>query len=236
MALLQGQTQQPSTVRPDYGLTGAMISAQRSPYERTLAPGETRTAGDLQSMLGEVILAAGAGASPVTGPRGVELARTAARVRPGGEAAFNKWFEGSAAVDKAGAPLTLYHGTGPDVGISEFRMGKGFLTTSPERANSYAQSTRAALTGKGTELDGSVTPVYAKVRRPFVVKGEGDVDTWRSPEKMAELRAAGYDGIITQPNQWTGERIVLPIVSSSQIKSATGNRGTYNPASGDIRE
>jgi len=70
-------------VRPDYGLgTAQFRPMQKSQHERTLESGETRSPEDLQSMLAEVIMAAGAGASPVTGPRGMELARTAARTIP----------------------------------------------------------------------------------------------------------------------------------------------------------
>lgn len=81
MAMLQGQRPQVTQVRPDFGLTGAQIGPQRSPYERTMASGETRSAQDLQSMLGEVILAAGSGALPAIGPRGQ------ARQPPGGRLA-----------------------------------------------------------------------------------------------------------------------------------------------------
>lgn len=73
MAMLQGQRPQPSVVRPDYGLTGAMISAQRSPYEPTLAPGETRSRDELRSMLGGVIEAAGMAVVPGVGPRQIEM-------------------------------------------------------------------------------------------------------------------------------------------------------------------
>jgi hypothetical protein len=48
-------------VRPDYGLSTAtgISPQQRSPYQRTLDPGETRSAGEVQDMLADVILAAG---------------------------------------------------------------------------------------------------------------------------------------------------------------------------------
>lgn len=70
-------------IRPDYGLSTAQFQPmQKSQYEPTLESSETRSLEDFRSMLAELILAGGAGASPVTGPRGIELARTAARSIP----------------------------------------------------------------------------------------------------------------------------------------------------------
>ena len=79
MAMMQGQRAQPLPVRSDYGLTGASISPQRSPYERTLAPGDKRSSGDLQNMLAEVIMAAGSAAVP--GVQGQSVARRAPGMR-----------------------------------------------------------------------------------------------------------------------------------------------------------
>lgn len=77
-----GDNVQTEGVRPDYGLTGAQIQpAQRSPYERTMAPGETRSAASLRDMLAEVILAAGSGAVPGVGGRG-QQSSSAARYNP----------------------------------------------------------------------------------------------------------------------------------------------------------
>lgn len=72
-------------VRPDFGLRGALIQSQaKSPYERTLAPGEKRSAKDLQAMLGEVILAGGAQPSGLTGLTGRQQARAMMARRPAG--------------------------------------------------------------------------------------------------------------------------------------------------------
>ena len=71
----------PYGVRPGFGLQGASIQPQgKSPYETTLAPGEQRTPEELRSMLGEVVLAAGAGAVP----GGIEPMRAGRGLRPPG--------------------------------------------------------------------------------------------------------------------------------------------------------
>jgi hypothetical protein len=79
LSLLQSE---PEGVRPGYGLQGAQISPQRSAYEPTLAPGETRSREDLLSMLAGVIEAAGMAVVPGVGPRKSEQ-RAPARVRGG---------------------------------------------------------------------------------------------------------------------------------------------------------
>jgi hypothetical protein len=249
-----------------YGLTGAQISPQRSQYEPTLAPGETRTADDLRSMLGEVILAAGAGASPVTGPRGVELARTAARVRPGGEAAFNKWFEGSKIVEPTGEPTTVYHGTSKP--FDSFNMslrGENAAHPSANLGIFFAKDPVIA-SDFASRQGGNVKPVHLKMTNPLVIEAKdfaSDLDFWqgmkgvpgrrgnesqydRSREYFERMREtaqdAGHDGIVIRGNKEMAKdypelvKDNYVVFESNQIKSATGNRGTYNPASGDIRE
>ena len=78
---------QQTGVRPDYGLSTAtgINPAARSVYERTLAPGEKRSAESLRDMLAEVILAAGSVAVPVAAPRGQARKSPSERPRPGME-------------------------------------------------------------------------------------------------------------------------------------------------------
>lgn len=68
-----GEGVQHEGVRPDYGLSTVTGIGQleKSPYERTMRPGETRTPENIREMLGEVILAAGAAALPGAVPQSV---------------------------------------------------------------------------------------------------------------------------------------------------------------------
>jgi hypothetical protein len=76
----------PQGVRPDFGLSTVSGIGQtaKSPYERTLRPGEARSAEDLQDMLAEVILAAGSGAVPGIGPHKLPRQNPGSRTRPSG--------------------------------------------------------------------------------------------------------------------------------------------------------
>lgn len=116
LAALQGQptgAAQPVRTTPEGGLdlrailAGAQVDQQRSPYERTMRPGETRSVGDVQDMLAEVILAAGGAVVPGVGPR------AAARRSPGGRVAPG-----------VGEPEYLYHGTNTERAFDIAREGK----------------------------------------------------------------------------------------------------------------
>jgi hypothetical protein len=64
-------------------MQGAGIDHQRSQYERTMRPGETRSPEELRAMLGEVVLAAGSMAVPGMVPR-AEMPRPASAPRQAG--------------------------------------------------------------------------------------------------------------------------------------------------------
>lgn len=229
--LLLGRPAQPvPQPRLGYGLAGASIRPmQKSPYERTLRPGETRNLSELQDMLGEVILAAGGGALP--GVQGKGPTRQApARIRPGYEKQFGEWFKGSKLIDKTGKPLTLFHGTSS--AFREFKSQAGpntkaigdwpgiYLSSDPKTAGGIANF-EGRLRG-GTP---NVIPVHARVKNP------AEFGQYRTAE---EAIRAGHDGrVIRDANGNVTEVLVF---SPEQIKSATGNRGTYDPKSPRIDE
>jgi hypothetical protein len=64
-------------------------------------------------------------------------------------------------------------------------------------------------------------------------------DTFRyldDPEEVAKLKAAGYDGAIHLGNGISSDATEYRVFDRSQIKSATGNRGTFDPDSASILE
>jgi hypothetical protein len=148
--------------------------------------------------------------------------------------AFKRWFGGSKVVDAEGKPLVVYHGTNAD--FTEFqtrerqdKMGRttggGYFTADPDYASSYG-SARGDTGGR------NVMPVYLSLQNPLVIT---DADGSRYPEmtrlNVADLEAQGYDGVIYNDHS-EGDRVDLAEVvafRSTQIKSATGNRGTFDP-------
>lgn len=90
-----------------------------------------------------------------------------------------------------------------------------YLAKTPELANAFA----------GGKEGARVLPVHARgrfLKMPFN-------EAINAREWAEKARREGYDGLDTG----LGELVVF---APQNIKSATGNRGTYNPSKPDIRE
>jgi hypothetical protein len=158
--------------------------------------------------------------------------------------AFAKWFGKSKIVDEGGQPLTLYHGSGND--IPQFDTAKAgtstgnvttpwgtFFTPSPGEASRYAMDFHSS--GQ------NVTPVHLAIENPYeMTRGEWDkhaMTVFRGQKTQDEamasardfkqtLQDAGHDGIIIKGRGFNNEYVAF---DPTQIKSAIGNRGTYDP-------
>ena len=146
--------------------------------------------------------------------------------------------------DEHGNPKVLYHGTADD--FSEFRqnhphkkdlgwLGKGFyFTNSPSLANSYAM-----MKSGSSE---NVMPVHLAIKNPFhatmdhkntikhaLINGDED-----APERFRDhLIKNGHDGVIL--DYGTKDKVKEYVAfHPHQIKSATGNRGTFDTTNPDI--
>jgi hypothetical protein len=64
-------------------------------------------------------------------------------------------------------------------------------------------------------------------------------ELWHKPSILMELKEAGFDGVIqieaTAKNDAMVDGKAYMVLSPTQIKSATGNKGTYDPENPDIR-
>lgn len=127
--------------------------------------------------------------------------------------AFERWFKDSKVVDADGKPLVVYHGTEAD--FSVFDPEKiGSANTQTKRGSGFYFAKDPALTSRYANREGAnVIPAYVRITNPAP-----DIDSLSSDE---------YDGFINS-------RIVV-VKSSTQIKSAIGNQGTFDPANPDIR-
>jgi hypothetical protein len=244
--LLSLLRREPEGVRPDYGLTGAQISPQRSAYEPTLAPGETRSREDLLSMLAGVIEAAGMAVVPGVGPRKLEQ-QAPARVRPGAEKPFAEWFGKSKVTDETGAPLTVYHGTND--AITQFEHGRSGKKDPGWLGTGFYFTNRPDIAGDYTTLKSgnspNVMPAHLRIQNPLIVGPDAKEplmlaakrgDTEAATRRTRELKALGYDGVIMEYGAYSPGTREYMVFDPGQIKSATGNRGTYSPKSEDIRE
>lgn len=167
--------------------------------------------------------------------------------------AFHNFFSGSKVTDNEGNPLVVYHGTQKDFTTFDTELtgsnlgaeDRGFFFTSdPTQASAYAED------GEGA----NVMPAYVSLKKPLIVDnaylarngypafGSGDdgLSFWREhrQELNDAIDAGGHDGvmIVDDSRLVDGEptRTVMAL-RPNQVKSATGNRGTFNADRADIR-
>jgi hypothetical protein len=140
---------------------------------------------------------------------------------------FKAWFGNSKAVDKDGKPLRLYHGTHAD--FSQFKadkQGQIWLTSDPNYANIYS----AGHNGANIPADGgNVMPVYLRAENPYSIRSED----WPNAPRVETLRARGYDSVKLNNSNYSAT-IWIALNGSTQIKSAVGNQGTFDPTNPDI--
>ena len=184
-------------------------------------------------------------ARPTTNSKGQPIAQTEEGVR-----AFWRWFGDSKVVDGEGRPLVVYHGTRTQFDTFQVGTASGwgsgiYLTDNRQQAaDEYAYGD-----------DGRVIDGYVAISNPF--RGnpnwgalEGTKawaqasrrwkfieDAWQEDTAFvgAAIRELGFDGIVAEnSNNIDGLEVVA--FRPEQIKSATGNRGTFDPARPSILE
>ncbi len=127
-------------------------------------------------------------------------------------------------------------------------FGKGhYFTASPKLAAHYANEGAKRQGGQGA----SIIPAHVAMKNPFVVdmkaydSGAKSLDNamsragvpmhprgWRKPsEQTAALVGMGYDGVIATREGKPEEYVAF---HPTQIKSAIGNQGTFDPNDPDI--
>jgi hypothetical protein len=156
---------------------------------------------------------------------------------------FKRWFGDSKVVDSDGKPLVVYHGTSKDKDFTSFNVGMrgAWFTSSPEEASMYSKENDS----QGYKYEGGkfiaknvasrVMPVYLSIQNPYVLtkddleklKGSNYAEAQRYV--FSRARSQGFDGIDLGDGVW----VVLK--SPTQIKSAVGNRGTFDETKKDIR-
>ena len=131
---------------------------------------------------------------------------------------FKKWFGKSKVVDENGEPLVVYHGT-----------DKQFTSFDPEKSiggqNWFTSDKSAIEAGEvGAQGKGIIMETYLNIEKPA---------SWAEYDKFTidELIGRGYDGLILPESDGTATYVTY---SPEQIKSATGNRGTFDAGERNI--
>ncbi len=173
---------------------------------------------------------------------------------------FQKFFEGSKVVDAAGAPLVVYHGTNREFTTFDKKVaGKAssfdpglvgpafYFTPTAEQAGQFALSAqfRDVQEKKAkTEKGASVLPVFLSLKNPLYVDEatlpdgrrltdihRGGISKQGGAAWQKQVKKAGHDGVIFRLG---GEITQIAVFEPEQIKSAIGNKGTFDPKNPNI--
>lgn len=163
---------------------------------------------------------------------------------------FKNWFASSKVVDAQGKPLVVYHGT--NTTFDEFTAPDfpGWFSVDPELSNRY-------LREPSDFSAPNVMPVYLSVQNPLRVsvdmnasrqdaldeltrlgidttadygQGQFAYNVLADSKLQEQLFEMGYDGIIVNED---GVQTIAPVLNT-QIKSAIGNNGQFDPNNPDI--
>lgn len=173
-----------------------------------------------------------------------------------GNSAFRKWFGNSKIIDDEGNPAICYHATtgdfaefipgGLDVKVSGPAMWFTFdAEDQPAAHNIYGP--------KGFRTGTNVMPVYIKMERPLVIDTMVDLEWARSvfannssefPQILTQQwvdevsKDGEYDGIIFDAKAlgWRNAVCEVIVFNPNQVKSALGNKGSFDSESNDITE
>jgi hypothetical protein len=153
---------------------------------------------------------------------------------------FWRWFGDSKVVDAEGNPLVVYHGTDGDFSVFDReKSGKG-----PSKLGFWFTD----MADFAENFGGTLMPVYASIKNPkrltasqwdeMRAKHGGDVEFFSALRD--QYISEGFDGVVipggtTKVGRFdVREPAVYAAFSPEQIKSATGNRGTFDPSDSQI--
>lgn len=161
---------------------------------------------------------------------------------------FKNWFKNSAVVDSSGKPLRVYHGTSKDLDFTKFKIKQNgiWFTTSSDSASSYADQndsmktepdwSSGGMTYKKVNTASRVIPVYLSIQNPAKLNTEqanklkhADNYTKAQREVFNDLKSQGYDGVDFGHG-------VYVVFEPTQIKSAIGNNGNFDPKDPNIHK
>jgi hypothetical protein len=167
---------------------------------------------------------------------------------------FWRWFKDSAVVDDEDRPLVVYRGVDTDYGTTarvskEGALGAGIYTTpSASFASSYAEGEAP-----------NVMPLYVSLQKPLLLKHKGNEDPmimalvqlgmkqdkaeamvekayeekgYIGKQVMNRALSQGYDGLMQYRD---GKLTEIVAFKPTQIKSAIGNVGKFDPVEPSIK-
>lgn len=132
--------------------------------------------------------------------------------------AFKEWFKDSKVVDENGKPQVVYHGTAANFRKFNLKkMTQGIIWFTSNKAKIEAGEV-------GAQGNGKIMEMFASIQNPA---------GWAEYDKLGlyEFKGRGFDGAILPDGNGGFDGFVF---KSEQLKSATKNKGTFDPTNPDI--
>jgi len=172
---------------------------------------------------------------------------------------FKEWFGDSQVVDEEGKPRVMYHGTG--AGFTKFDEG-GYFAFDPEFADKFANRAASGFMAEseyaynpkhpdeeqaeGFSMTPVIMPTYLKATNLFdannpehmrkIGKAPGSFGDYQQIENNQDrIKKAGFDGYYDYEYGTDRDKTGIYVYDPTQVKSATGNVGTYSSENADIR-
>lgn len=139
-----------------------------------------------------------------------------------------------------GEPFVVYHGTTREFDrFDSIRRGEKTGGADARAGFFFAENPNAAdqFTWENGDKSGSIMPVYLALRNPLVSAHVLNGATATAAGRIIEqAEAAGHDGVIFENSDMLGHTgRTFVVFHPEQIKSATGNRGSFDGKNPDIR-
>ena len=167
---------------------------------------------------------------------------------------FKKWFGNSKVVDENGDPLVVYKAMHPYDWTKETKDYSGPEITSINRSTEFPAFNHGEkgikITGffgsqevanrfaEGAGQGQSIYPAYLSFKNPYIINASGknaaDVQFGETGRPFRDaVRSGKYDSVIIKDTK--DEATIYVALNPTQIKSATGNVGTFDETNPDIR-
>lgn len=141
---------------------------------------------------------------------------------------FESWFDQSKVVDPEGQPLRVFHGTDQPIADTFREAGDRF---------GFVFATRRESAENMAGNFGHVVEAHLRINNPLDLTNDPNAwDKFAKYDRTAyeRMKSAGYDGAILrmpEDDTFAQNETVYIAFDARQIKSATANIGTYEPAS-----
>lgn len=153
---------------------------------------------------------------------------------------FKRWFGESKVTDERGEPQVVYHATSEDFSVFDLAQGGARTAENTDSREALTMAQMGVWTSTkplaGELAHSTDMPIYLRIRRPYrttLDKLWAKASEHSNGKEFREwLESSGHDGVQLLDTEFGAKSFV--VFHPSQIKSATGNRGTFDAGEHNI--